>query len=245
MSPPRVKSVLRLGFSSAWRPSAAVVAVLLTGNPVQAEYTVVAKVRTEGAVAFRDPGGIGVPLMVRVFNYTVLSAPAIEGTIATTTRLLETADLKVHWVRCTSGKASPRQCFGPSPAGSLDLRLVPPPRDGDSHALSRRMTLGLAAVDEQGFGFIANVYIPEKSRFAGVTLMPSETLAGLVAAHELAHLMLGNADHTESGLMRAEWSVGELTPGRESSWRFSPIEGARLRQAARRLVLRELFSSLR
>jgi len=241
----RVKRVLRLGFSSAWGPSAALGAVLLTGNPVQAEYTVAAKARTEGAVAFRGHGSTGVPLMVRVFNYTMLSVPAIEGTIATTTRLLETADLKVHWVRCTSGKASPRQCFGPSPAGSLDLRLLPPPRDVDSHASSRRMGLGLAAVDEQGFGFIANVYVPEKSRFAGITLMPSESLAGLVAAHELAHLLLGNADHTESGLMQAEWSVWELTPGRESSWRFSPLEAVRLRQAARRLVSRELSSSLR
>ena len=70
------------------------------------------------------------------------------------------------------------------------------------------MTLGLAAVDEQGFGFIANVYIPETPRFAGVALMTSESLTGLVAAHELAHLLLGNSDHAESGLCRGSGRSG-------------------------------------
>ena len=45
--------------------------------------------------------------------------------------------------------------------------------------------------------------------------------------------------------MQGKWSVWDLTPGREASWRFSPYEAVRLRQAARRLVARDLSASLR
>ena len=54
-------------------------------------------------------------------------------------------------------------------------------------------------------------------------------LSGLVAAHELGHLLLGTAGHGDHGVMRAGWSVQDLRRSAVTEWRFSSDEGARLR----------------
>ena len=147
-----------------------------------------------------------------VFNYTVLPRAAVEATLATVERLLGSAELSVRWLRCLADSSPPRDCVRPARPDRLVLRLLPP--QVRVHDRLPRIPLGFAAVDERGYGVTANVYVHGVGRLGGVELMPSEQLAGLVAAHELAHLLLGRSDHAPSGLMRAEWPVWDLRPGR-------------------------------
>ena len=94
-------------------------------------------------------------------------------------------------------------------------------------------TLGFAVLDAAGTGVMASVYLDRVERLGRASSVEPGWLTGLVAAHELGHLLLGSTDHGDHGVMQAGWSVRDLQRGPVTDWRFSPEEGARLRIAAR------------
>jgi hypothetical protein len=57
----------------------------------------------------------------------------------------------------------------------------------------------------------------------------STVLLGYVIAHELCHLLLGGK-HSQQGVMRAAWDSSDLASMTRAALKFSPSEGARMRQ---------------
>ena len=74
---------------------------------------------------------------------------------------------------------------------------------------------------------MSTVFIEQVARLARAAGMGSSDLLGRVAAHEIAHLLLGTSGHTAIWLMGARWSV-RTSP---DQLQFSPIIGSQLRVA--------------
>jgi len=101
--------------------------------------------------------------------------------------------------------------------------LIPP-------SLLAHDTLGEAFTSEDVPGWVAEVYYEAVENLAANKQCEPRTLMGYVIAHELAHLLLGNR-HAPSGLMRAAWDLNDMFAIRQGSMKFSPSEGARMREA--------------
>ena len=188
-------------------------------------------------------------LHVTVFDYAALVPAELDVILATVDRLLGEAGLRVQWARCPRVPPHPsvdRLSEAPPPdgmaipvcrptlePGGLALRLlaVAPPMSNPDAPL----TLGFAALDEAGTGVMATVYLDRVRRLGQASMVASGWLTGLVAAHELGHLLLGTAGHGDHGVMQPGWSVQDLRRGQVTDWRFSPDEGARLRVRASRV----------
>ena len=84
-------------------------------------------------------------------------------------------------------------------------------------------------LDDAGAGVLATVYLDRVWRLGRRSSMAPEWVAGLVATHELGHLLLGTSGHAARGVMRAQWSARDLRRTRLRDWCFSPDEAARLR----------------
>lgn len=81
--------------------------------------------------------------------------------------------------------------------------------------------LGTAMVQPNGPNVMATVYTPALIERAMASHVPVSTIVGRVAAHEIAHLLLGSNSHSTTGLMRPDWNVRRTNPG---DWRFSDHE---------------------
>ena len=59
--------------------------------------------------------------------------------------------------------------------------------------------------------------------------IPAGELLGCVIAHELGHLLLGTASHSQLGLMSAVWQDPELQQAVRGGLFFTAVEGERMR----------------
>ena len=172
-------------------------------------------------------------LRVTVFDYAALPAAELDPILATVDRLFGDVGLRVQWAHC-SATDPPSVCKAAIESGGLALRLLaaaPPVADP-----SAPLALGFAVLDEVGAGVMASVYLGRVRRLGRVSSVAPGWLSGLVAAHELGHLLLGTAGHGDHGVMRAGWSVQDLQRGAVTEWRFSSDEGARLRAWVSRVL---------
>lgn len=102
--------------------------------------------------------------------------------------------------------------------------------DRDAHRLAAsRHALGQAMIDSATrTGRLAYVFPDRVNDMAATAGLEPSTILGHVMAHEIAHL-LGVA-HAAGGLMRAGWTMPELTLVSYGLLEFSPAEREVLRQ---------------
>ena len=165
-------------------------------------------------------------LHVTVFDYAALPSAELDPILGTVERLLGDVGLKVRWSRC-SATLPAQACNTMLEPGGLALRLLvaaPPVSDP-----AAPLTLGFAVLNEDGAGVMASVYLDRVRRLGRASSVAPGWLTGLVAAHELGHLLLGTAGHGDHGLMQPVWSARDLRRVPATEWRFSSDEGARLR----------------
>lgn len=163
------------------------------------------------------------PLTIRVYDMT--GDGASRGTaIASATAALASAGLAATW---SDGGDRP------SPQ-DLVIRLV---RRATPERRPGTLALGYALVDTAGRqGTVATIFLERVEWLAAAAGTPADDLLGLAIAHEVGHLLLGTTHHARRGLMRAEWTAGELRARRPADWAFPPTEGSALRSGlARRL----------
>jgi len=85
-------------------------------------------------------------------------------------------------------------------------------------------------VRETDRGWLATVFSNRVATVATRTGVNAGTLLGLVAAHEIGHLLLGAGYHGWSGVMQPDWPDAQI---KNDHWQFSRVEAARMRDAAR------------
>jgi len=126
---------------------------------------------------------------------SVLRQAEIEAT-----RIFREAGVEIEWVGCSGGSVPYEdRCQVIPGENQYVLHIVPTGRT------SSDLVFGLAFLDEDGHGKYCDVFynrIVEAHHDSGANL---SLLLGMVAAHELGHLLLGSHAHWHMGIMTPVW----------------------------------------
>jgi hypothetical protein len=160
------------------------------------------------------------PLVVRVYDTTGMSASKLELARADVGQTLTAIGIEPIWRPCHA-----TGCVGRPKPHEVSVRIV---KSGPASAFG---SLGYSSIDiEQQAGTLATIYADRVDSLAAEAGMDGGVLLGRVIAHEIGHLLLGAPEHGRQGLMRAVWRVEELRRARSIDWVFSGQEGALMRR---------------
>jgi hypothetical protein len=82
--------------------------------------------------------------------------------------------------------------------------------------------LGMSVADHDG-GTYATVFLKPAEEKASDANLPRTTVLAYAAAHEVGHLLLGEA-HSSRGLMKATWDQNDFQAMAQNGFHFSPEE---------------------
>jgi hypothetical protein len=160
------------------------------------------------------------PLVVRVYDTTGVSASRLELARADLSQTLTAIGIEPIWRPCHAAGCTGR----PQPHEVL-VRIV------KSGPFAERDSLGYSSIDiDQHAGTLATIYADRVFALASQGGIDGGVLLGRAIAHEIGHLLLGAPGHGPQGLMRALWRMDELQRDRSIDWRFSPHEGGLMRR---------------
>ena len=207
--------------SKFFRSCRALSSVLIAGLPVL-------------AVSAKDSGiEPGVKIIVRVYNYAHVSPKTQAEATREATRIFSEVKVETLWLDCrlsmedTHADGACQQPFGLT---DFVLRILP----RSKLKADRDSTFGGSLPSaEEGRGFIANIFW---NRIEGLTkwLQVSQSqVLGLVAAHELGHLLLGLDAHSSTGIMRSSWNKMDLERASQGLLHFTPQQSEHIRAAVR------------
>lgn len=165
-------------------------------------------------------------LTVLVYNYAKLSAYELENSMALAQEIFRNGGISTKWVECAAVQESRRGLGCPEILAASDvvLNIVSSVPLGSAN---RAEAMGSAVHDEEGHpATIAYVFPRRMKQIVPVGCRCFEVL-GHVMAHEVGHLLLGVGSHSKTGIMKAQWTVGELTL-RPGSVTFTPEQAQRI-----------------
>jgi hypothetical protein len=171
-------------------------------------------------------------IVIRTYDAsTVTGELAAAGSVAAA--ILEDGGVGVTWVSCEVAfvERNSNPCLSPLAANELSIRFVRLPRP-----LAERdpMTLGESLIDTGlRSGSLATIYVNRVSHLAALCRVDMATLLGRAVAHEIGHLLLGNAGHAAAGLMRASWSQKTLRRAIAGDWTFTAADASEVREGVR------------
>jgi hypothetical protein len=163
-------------------------------------------------------------IVLRVYYGQVVSSRALEIAAVTVPSMLQDAAIDVAWRDCSSLAPADGSCNRPPQADEVIVRIVVA---GDGP--SSRKALGNTLIIYGQPVCLVTIWGDRIMATARAADMNPGELLGRVIAHELGHVLLGTARHSVNGLMRAEWTEGELRRGRPTDWMFSGAERAAIR----------------
>jgi hypothetical protein len=167
-------------------------------------------------------------LTVRVYDNAAVPKAALRAALDVAAQALTPADVDVAWLPCSASSGG--RCTEPLGRGELMVRLV----RSTTQSPTGDDELGTALVDPAtGTGVLATVYIDRVERLARGAEGTLGTLLGRAMAHEIGHLLMGNASHAVRGLMRPRWTRAEIARNARADWRFDAPD---LRAIHERLV---------
>ena len=177
-------------------------------------------------------------IRVRIQNYAGVSEKLQAKAYAVAERILSEVSVSVQWLDCSPvlGEGMDAGCKKrPGPA-DLFLRLMPE-RMATSAGMNT-VSLGYALVPKGELGSLAAVFPDKARRKADHSLAKRPSVLGHAIAHEIGHLLLGIAEHSEYGLMQANWSPGQLLRATARPMEFNRRDVRQIQRNVRaRLVL--------
>lgn len=159
-------------------------------------------------------------LNVRLYDSIGVAPAELDRALAGVGVILASVGVRPIWRPCHVVA-----CTGPVKPHEVALRFV---RSGP---LSEAGSLGFSVIDvPRHAGSLATIYLDRVQALAAQAAVDESELLGRAIAHEIGHMLIGRADHSRSGLMRAVWVSGELRRGLPTDWLFSGKEAAVLRR---------------
>jgi hypothetical protein len=145
--------------------------------------------------------------------------------------ILKQAEVATTWVDCSRGSraATRAACTAPLSEGEVAIRITAAPRD--TATTSGQRSLGYSYVEPELGGTLATVFSDRVAWLAESSAVPRSTVLGRAVAHEVGHLLIGTNEHSESGLMRAVWTAGELARNENVDWMFTIADRDRLHRS--------------
>ena len=175
-----------------------------------------------------------VQITIGIYDYAHADPSVLHDAERTAARILGKAGVKTVWLDCHADDSSPlvAACAPPNvPATLLVFRILP-----DSMAKGFRRvhgdTLGFAALGEE-LSRDAWVFYDRVTDFSKRQQLTFERVLGAVIAHELGHLLLGETEHPNAGLMHGCWTRRELVAIECALLEFSDTEGKGIQSGAR------------
>ncbi|MEQ1759312.1 MAG: hypothetical protein ABL986_13400 [Vicinamibacterales bacterium] len=170
-------------------------------------------------------------LTVRLYNSARLDVSEMMTARAVAEPILREAGMDVRFRYCGSpvmpGSAVDR-CNDALAPSEVVVRVIEAPHV--SLTLQPEV-FGVAHIlKDNARGWLASLYSDRISvTELRLDLVPG-TLLGRVLAHEVGHLLLSTPHHSETGLMRANWTDDIIHRDMSADWRFSLGEAASMQQ---------------
>ena len=161
-----------------------------------------------GALNLRagDVGGRRPAVRILVYNDTGLKRGTLLHAEEDAAAVFRRAGIDIEWRNCGGGESvvhgdGDERCGEVAYPTSLVLRIQRRP-----HGLIAE-PLGVAYLSEDGQGAYCDVFLEPMEELQRLYAVGLDSVLGHVAAHEVAHLLLGLHSHSINGLMRANWGL--------------------------------------
>jgi hypothetical protein len=173
-------------------------------------------------------------LTLRAYNTYGVPGAELRTAVRTVEAMLSRVAIATIWRNCrVVGRRSADEtdpCSDRVGVNELIIRVVG--AAGQAAKTEAGAPLGYSSIDGQlRKGTLATIFADRVSAVANALYIDRGTLFGRAVAHEVAHLLLGENEHTSSGLMRAYWSGHVLIANRIEDWNFSSEQGMLMRTA--------------
>jgi hypothetical protein len=140
-------------------------------------------------------------LNVRVFSFPGLSPWVLQAAESEAARMLRSLPAELKWIDCIS-RVLPAACMSPQLPTDLIVRFV-------AKALPNVSPKALGITDSSDSYAAAFIFFDRVVALRTHTrLVP--VMLGRVMAHEIAHLLLPQQNHSDLGLMRGQWAEEDL-----------------------------------
>jgi hypothetical protein len=155
-------------------------------------------------------------LQVQVYDYTGLSPAAFRELTARTQEILARSGVSLEVDACARGAAACESHSGSS--RQIVIRVIAD--TGKSMKNVRFEKLGMSIADHDG-GTYATVFLKPAEEKASDENVPRIVVLAYAAAHEIGHLLLGEA-HTPQGQIKSTWGANEFLAMSQNGFHFSP-----------------------
>jgi hypothetical protein len=157
-------------------------------------------------------------LQVQVYDYTGLSPAAFHEFTARTQEILASSGVSLEVDACARGGSLCESHSGSS--RQVVLRVIADTAKNMKNA--RWEKLGMSVADHDG-GTYATVFLRQVEQKASDANLPRIVVLAYAAAHEIGHLLLGDA-HSPQGLMKATWGANDFLAMSQNYLHFSPAQ---------------------
>ena len=156
----------------------------------------------------------GLRVSITIFDYANLSTGTLVHAKRVATNILGQTGIQTAWVDCravTKAALSVVTCDRSSETAISDANILLVNRFPAEAKITGANTLGFAILPEEcGLADQAYVSLLNVSKFVNDQDAPLDLVLGLVIAHEIIHILLGQNEHAPTGLMRAYWDKADL-----------------------------------
>jgi hypothetical protein len=159
--------------------------------------------RADSAVERRPKPSV----QISVYNDVGLKRGTLRLAEENAAAIFRRAGIETEWKNCPGEEISPQSAVELQPPcgqaaypSKLVLRIIRHPRGLVPDVF------GVAYLSQDGQGAYCNVFVEPMEELQRMYPVSLDAILGHVAAHEIAHLLLGRNSHSPTGLMRAHWN---------------------------------------
>jgi hypothetical protein len=170
-------------------------------------------------------------MCIVIHNYAQFSNATLEEAEGVAARVLLIAGIETRWYQCRDSEADSNA--GPNPCrleGGQGIHLLLIPRTMPAHWASGKTDLGFSIIPDDGKkGDTAYIFPHRAEEIAAAGRVSASQLLGHAMAHEIGHLLLNSNEHSDVGIMQAEWCYEQTELLRNGRLWFTSAQSRRMR----------------
>jgi hypothetical protein len=174
--------------------------------------------RADGSSGERRP-----TVQISVYNDAGLKRGTVRFAEEEAATVFRRAGIDAEWKNCPSeaiSAPSGESCGEVSYPSKLVLRIEKRPRGLVPEVF------GIAYLTQDGQGAYCDVFVEPMVELQRMYPVGLDAMLGHVAAHEIAHLLLGAHSHSPNGLMRAHWNSRSIEDIRRGVLGFNSAQSS-------------------
>jgi hypothetical protein len=171
-------------------------------------------------------------ITVRIEDQAAVSDWVLMSAKSVAARIFMTIDVKVTWAGPPANTRESRAARDPQPEPNArtTFRIIMVPQEVAERVHADPKAFGIAAGNARESSDVAYVFYDRVLNVAARFEQRRGAILGHVIAHELGHLLLPYGSHSESGLMRMDWSRADLEHAAHGLLLFTSQEAALIRE---------------